>query len=72
MVSCSGISLGDDREGLGTPVENILENGTISRNGSIQVNDRIISINGEDLRFAKSNQARYLSAVKFLYSQSSS
>jgi len=53
-----GISLGDDTEGLGTPVENILENGTISRDGSIQVNDRIISINGEDLRFAKSNQAR--------------
>ena len=45
-----GLTLGEDKDGLGTPVKTILENGTISRDGSIKLNDRIISINGENLR----------------------
>lgn len=40
-------------------MKNVLENGTVSRDGAIRVNDRIVSINGEDLRNTTSYQARY-------------
>eukprot|EP00794_Sanderia_malayensis_P008083 gene8083-8948_t len=53
-----GITLGDDKDGSGSPVLSVLENGTIIRDGSIKVSDRIVSINGEDLRNATSYQAR--------------
>ncbi len=56
----TGITLGDDKDGLGAPVASVLENGTISRDGSIKTGDRIVSINGEDLRNASSYQARYV------------
>ncbi|XP_065657579.1 multiple PDZ domain protein isoform X3 [Hydra vulgaris] len=53
-----GISLGDDPDGHGCPVKGIIESGSVKQNGNIQINDRIVSICGENLRQQSSQHAR--------------
>lgn len=58
VFCCTGISLGNDPDGYGFPVKGIIESGTIKRDGSIQINDRILKIGDQVLTNITIQQAR--------------
>ena len=53
-----GISVGNDPDGYGFPVKGIIDSGTIKRDGSIQINDRITQIGNDPLQNVTIQQAR--------------
>uniref|UniRef100_A0A7M5XCZ7 Multiple PDZ domain protein n=1 Tax=Clytia hemisphaerica TaxID=252671 RepID=A0A7M5XCZ7_9CNID len=53
-----GITLGEDKDGYGFPVKGIIESGTIKREGSIQINDRIVKIGTDVLKSFTIQQTR--------------
>ena len=54
----AGITLATDTDGHGFPVKGIIESGTIKREGSIQINDRIVKIGNDFLTNFTIQQAR--------------